>query len=304
MSDKEKYMAYCRQHQVPLFFKPFWLDGYDAAWDVLYASTYESSAFFIYQVEKKLHFRIIRNGMLNPYTGFLFSDSEAPLHIRQTLAEMLIQKLPAADEISIDFHPSIGLDIPFRGLPLHKKITNILSISEPENLYKQYKASLKRQINKAQKLMHVEEKNEINLLYRLYEKTFAKQNIPVALPFTAFEKVWKICVEHQCGKLLFAIDRESAVHAALLLVYDDDTAYYLAGGTDAQFYGSGAMSFLMHKAIETAYALGKKYFDFEGSMLPNVNRFFSAYNPSPVPYLSGSTINSPLLKAMKQLKKR
>ena len=84
------------------------------------------------------------------------------------------------------------------------------------------------------------------------------------------------------------------------MTYDNDTAYYLAGGTDPNFYGSGAMSSLMWHAIQTAIGMKKKVFDFEGSMLPSVDRFFKNFSPQEVHYLHLKKINSFLYSLLKK----
>ena len=74
------------------------------------------------------------------------------------------------------------------------------------------------------------------------------------------------------------------------LCYDDQNAYYLAGGTDAKFYGSGSMSLLLWKAIQESIVLHKKVFDFEGSMVNNVNKFFKNFGTQEIEYISQKSI--------------
>jgi lipid II:glycine glycyltransferase (peptidoglycan interpeptide bridge formation enzyme) len=301
LTSKEKYIAYCAKHKVPLFFKKFWLDLY-AEWDVIYAKENANEVFFVYCMEKKLHFKIIRNPYLTPYSGFYFSQSGMTQETRQKLIDKVLQALPNFHELQLDFLPSLGTGLNFKDFNMEKKVTNILPITDFQEVVAAYKPSLKRQIKKASKHLTVYEQDDIALFFQLHEKTFVKQNKKVLTPFKAFEQTWINCEKNSCGKLLFARDEQQNVHAALFLTFDEEQAYYLSGGTDSYYYGSGAMSLLMHTAIKMSHESGKKYFDFEGSMLPRVNKFFGNFSPKVYEYISISKQESTLLKIIKRLK--
>jgi len=73
--------------------------------------------------------------------------------------------------------------------------------------------------------------------------------------------------------VLSAVDATGALHASLYCVWDDRRAWYLGGGGDPGLRSSGAGSLLMWELIkESAKHVG--CFDFEGSMLPGVERYF------------------------------
>jgi hypothetical protein len=74
------------------------------------------------------------------------------------------------------------------------------------------------------------------------------------------------------------------------LVGDRRTTYYLMGGGDPQLRTSGAGSLLMWEAIRRARAVSQ-VFDFEGSMLRPVERFFRAFGgrQTPYPHVSRAT---------------
>ena len=86
------------------------------------------------------------------------------------------------------------------------------------------------------------------------------------------------------------------MHAALYLVWDERAAYYLLGGGDPELRNSGAHSLIMWEAIKHAATVSKT-FDFEGSMVEPVERFFRAFGGRQVPYHRVTSINSRFLKA-------
>jgi hypothetical protein len=84
--------------------------------------------------------------------------------------------------------------------------------------------------------------------------------------------------------MLFAQDEAGRVHAVSYAVWDRNAAYYLIGGGDPALRTSGASSLLMWESIMRARAV-TDVFDFEGSMLRPVERFFRAFGARQTPYL-------------------
>jgi len=86
-------------------------------------------------------------------------------------------------------------------------------------------------------------------------------------------------------------------------VYDKNTCYYLLGGVDKSSGIQGINNLLILKSIEKAKDLGCVIFDFEGSMLKGVEKFFRSFGPTMHPYY---TINKGKLwlEILLKLKKR
>ena len=85
------------------------------------------------------------------------------------------------------------------------------------------------------------------------------------------------------------------VHAAMLLVWDERRCYYLQGGGDPALRNSGAHSLLVWEAIQRA-ASKSRLFDFEGSMVESVERFFRAFGARQSPYSQVALVRSRLLR--------
>jgi hypothetical protein len=83
--------------------------------------------------------------------------------------------------------------------------------------------------------------------------------------------------------MLFAEDASGQVHAAIYVVWDARSAHYLLSGGDPELRSSGANSFLLWNAIRHA-ATVTPAFDFEGSVLEPVERFFRGFGGRLVPY--------------------
>lgn len=300
MELKKNYIEFCKINDVPLFFQPFWLNMIDENWHVISETIDQTTLLLVYSIEKKYFFKFIRNGHLTPYGGFIFIQKSGSTNeeLQLKLIESLLNKLPSYSLLNIDLHPTIQSLPSNLNCSINKRKTNILALENKDNCYKNLKSALQRQIKKAQKNLSIFEKDDVDLFYQLHIKTFEKNNEKPPTPFNYFQKAWSICKQNNCGKLLFIKDELMNIHATLFLVYDKSTSYYLAGGTDVKFYGSGAMSLLMWHAIEISFDLKKHYFDFEGSDIPSVDNFFKNYNPTEIDYFQLQKTNSFLLKLL------
>jgi hypothetical protein len=86
------------------------------------------------------------------------------------------------------------------------------------------------------------------------------------------------------GALRLAVDSQGRSHAGALFVWDDERVYYLVGGNDAAHRSSGASSLVLWDGIQLAGSLGLR-FDFEGSMIAPIEKFFRGFGGTPEPYL-------------------
>jgi hypothetical protein len=105
------------------------------------------------------------------------------------------------------------------------------------------------------------------------------------------------CKANNSRKIFYARDDQGTVHAAIYIVWDEISAYYLMGGTDQSYRNSGATSLCMWEAIKFASTVTER-FDFEGSMIESVERFFRAFGARQIPYFQIRKVNSRLLKLM------
>lgn len=86
-------------------------------------------------------------------------------------------------------------------------------------------------------------------------------------------------------------------------IYDKNTCYYLLGGVEKKSGIQGVNNLLVQKCIEKAKNLGCRVFDFEGSMLKGVEKFFRSFGPEIVPYFTVNKAKLPI-EMMLKFKKR
>ncbi len=97
--------------------------------------------------------------------------------------------------------------------------------------------------------------------------------------------------------------KENNLLGVVFCVFDKNNCYYLLGGVDKKSGIQGINNVLVQKSIEKAKELGCKTFDFEGSMLKGVEKFFRSFGPELVPYFTINKAKLPL-EILLKFKKR
>ncbi|MBL4652300.1 MAG: GNAT family N-acetyltransferase [Flavobacteriales bacterium] len=163
------------------------------------------------------------------------------------------------------------------------------------SVWENFKDSTRREIKKAEKQLTISTTEDVDLFYKINQKTFDRQKIKNPYSAELFKKVDAICTEKQCKTIYVAKDGEGNVHGSVYIVWDNNTTYYLAGGSDPEYRTSGAHSLLMWHAIKDA-ANRNHVFDFKGSMIESVERFFRGFGAIQTPYFRLRKYNSKVLK--------
>lgn len=81
----------------------------------------------------------------------------------------------------------------------------------------------------------------------------------------------------QANRAMYICTSAGTDIAAGLVVWDNERTYYLMGGYDPMNAHEGGGALVLWQAICDAKARGNKIFDFEGSMIPEVERFFRGF---------------------------
>ena len=91
--------------------------------------------------------------------------------------------------------------------------------------------------------------------------------------------------------------------ACSFCIYDKQTAYYLLGGYDELHKHQGAGANAVWNAVLHAKKIGLSYFDFEGSMIQPVEKFFRGFGASLVPYFTVNKASLPIEVGLKFIKR-
>lgn len=86
-----------------------------------------------------------------------------------------------------------------------------------------------------------------------------------------------------------------------MIKYYDNTVYYLMGGIHPDFKDMGGMDIVQFESIKYALESGRR-FDFEGSMIESIEKYFRSFGSIQTPYFHITKTNSKILKLKKVIK--
>jgi hypothetical protein len=275
-----------------LFQEPWWLNlAAEGQWDeaVVRDST-GVLARLPYRRLRRYGAVILTQPRLTPYAGPWFrpSSARAPREFseRRQLTAELLARLPRHDLFSQNLWPGLPDWLPFHweGFAQSTAYTHWLrDLADTERLWSGFLEAARRQIRKAQKQLEVVVADDVERLCELHELTFTQQGLSAPRERSFVRKLVEGALREGHARIAFAFDAARNAHAANLLVFDQRSAHYLIGGSDARHRASGAASLLMWDAIQFA-ARTCPLFDFEGSMVEKIARFFRGFGSEPVPF--------------------
>jgi hypothetical protein len=302
---KEVYRSLCRtEASIPLFSRDWWLDtacGEDK-WDVLLIE--EKGKVLAAMPLYLPHPKVVS---MPPYTqtmGVWFAPEAGDakyttiLGKRQALCKTLTEALKRYPSFLQNFHYQITDWLPFywEGYRQTTRYTYLLQhIREPDELWNNMSPNIRRNITKARDKFRIEVRRDIPVddFLRVYALSFRRQRQQPP-HIDTLKRLIAECGERGQGGLWGGYDKEGRLHAVAFLVWQESSAYYLAGGGDPAFRESGAHSLVLWEGIKDVSRY-TSLFDFEGSMLVGVERFFREFGAIQTPFFTISRNERSLL---------
>ncbi|MDX9761231.1 MAG: GNAT family N-acetyltransferase [Desulfomonilia bacterium] len=221
---------------------------------------------------------------ISPATGKYASE----LARQKDIMFGLIGQLPRFDFFAQNFHYSITNWLPFywKGFSQTTRYSYVLDdIHGEERLWSELQGNIRREIRKAGRQVEVRDDLGIDSFLALNRKTFARQGMPLPYTRELVLRIDAVLGQRNQRKIFFAEDTKGRIHAALYLIWDSDSAFYLMGGADPDLRNSGSSSLLMWEAIRFSSTVTRR-FDFEGSMLEPIERFFRGFGARQQPFFT------------------
>lgn len=301
MTTKEAYISFCKKEAIPLFHQPIWWDAVLNDWDVTRFEHENTFAFMPFASYKKWGFSFSRNPFLTPYSGLLFGNKDYTLEQKQNLTNQASAFLKQYSISSYNGNVQLcqGIKTPIM------KSTHLLSLNIPiDEIHKNFNSNIKRQIKKASKQLKIVKTYDLKELYKCYLDSMGRQQGTETVPMDIAQRTIELCQQKEIGVIYLAVDENKNVHSAIWNVADDNSSYYLLGGSKKEFMGSGSMSLLLWHCIQLAHSDKKEFFDFEGSEIPGVAKFFASFGSTKVDYPVLSAPTNPILQVILSLRNR
>ncbi len=310
MHSQATYRALCESEtDIPLFLQAWWLDATCGAesWDVvLVEKGGQVHAALPYRMSRRQGFRVLSQPPLTPFLGPWLRDTGAKTansYSRQKdLMTELIAQLPAFDHYQQNWSPRITNWLPFywQGFKQSTRYTYAINeLGEENALWGRLRENIRTDIRKARNRFRltVDADAALDEFLRLNDLVFSRQGRTRPYADAYVSRIDAECSARACRRIFIARDDEGRAHAGVYLVWDKRSAHYLLGGGDPELRNSGATSLCMWEAIRFAATVTKR-FDFEGSMIEPIERFFRAFGADQVPYFEVSKTPSRLLAGL------
>ncbi|NRP15025.1 GNAT family N-acetyltransferase [Marinobacterium sp. xm-a-152] len=308
MTNKEKYRLLCEQEtSIPIFSQAWWLDAVAGdGWDVVMAKKGDQVIGALpYVVKRKFGFTLLTQPSLTQTLGPWIKPTQKSYpkklsHEKDVLGE-LADRLPKCDHYRHNWHCDLQNWLPFywRGFEQTTRYTyRLLLSSDEDRLWKDLQQNIRGDIRKARERENVSvREGSLEEFLGLNKMVFQRQNR--SLPYTSesVARIHEAASARNAKDCLVAEGPDGKLHAGAYIVRSGDTAYYLMGGGDPELRNSGATSLVLWEAIlrqpETV-----DVFDFEGSMIEPIERFFRGFGAVQTPYFCVSRSNSKLFKLL------
>jgi hypothetical protein len=311
MSAKARYHDFCRTApDVPVFAQPWYLDACSAGggWDVVLAEEKgRVVAGLPYFHKQKGPFRYATMPLFLKWLGpYVLPEFRGKLPKEHELLKLLIAQLPNFAAFKQNFYPTATNWLPFYWEKFRQTTFYTYRLHQLRNLAQieaGLGAGIRRDIRQARHKVQVVHHLPLSTVYTVNKLSFTRQNLPAPYSEAQFRRLDTALVAHNARQLFFAVDEQGRVHSVAYLIWDNTTAYYLLAGDDPALRASGAGVLLAWECIRYASeVLGLDCFDFEGSMLPGVERIRVRFGAVQTPYFFIWKYNSRLFELLEKVK--
>ncbi len=309
LTNKEKYKKLCElEDSIPIFSRFWWLNAAcgDSNWDVVLV---EKGGIIFgsmpYMIKQKFMFTLLvqpqLTQVLGPWIRYPENQKyEKKLSHEKKIISSLVGKLPHFSMYRQSFHYKYQNWLPFYwlGFTQTTRYTYVIEdLSNTDDIWLNMQSRIKTDIRKATDKFGLQLviSSDLDDFLRVNAMTFSRQGIKALYSNEFVKKLDFACTDNDCRRIFLAKDSHGRIHAAIYIIWDEQSAYYLMGGGDPELRNSGATAFLIWEAIKFCGGVTKA-FDFEGSMLESVENFCRGFGAVQKSYHTVSKINSKLLR--------
>ncbi|MFZ6052142.1 peptidoglycan bridge formation glycyltransferase FemA/FemB family protein [Halocola ammonii] len=251
------------------------------------------AGFYLFR-DKIKGFTFYRNPPFTPHNGFVFVNSGTNpakrLGKEKKVVRAMADKLAELARKNIvtvslpqslqDLQPFSWND--FKIVPQYTYIHD-LERSE-EELFDCFSPETRNSIRKAQKDgVEIDQSHDPELAKKIIVENLERKAAKIEKYW--LDKIFSDFLTPENSFMTFTQKREQTLGVAVC-VFDQQAAYYILGGVDQKIENIGAGPLGIWSSMLRAKSLGLKIFDFEGSMIPEVERFFRSFGPQQKTYFS------------------
>jgi len=232
---------------------------------------------------------------LGPVIAPSASESrEGRLSHEMALLESLVGALPHADYVTVNLDPRCANWLPFHwaGFRQTSLCTYVLpDLADLDAVFSGFAHMKRKNVKRAQKVVEVREDLDAAQFHAFHSSTLAQRGRTISYRLDLLRRIMASGREGDGRKTWYAVDAAGHMHAAIVVVWDPKSAYYLLSAIDPRYVNSGASTLLVWHAIRHV-AGHTREFNFEGSMVRGVEHSFRKFGAVQVPYSQVSRVPS------------
>lgn len=294
-SRKEIYVSQVEKYDLSFQGQPWWLDtvcGPDG-WGVALAFDDDGGPIGAMPFGRiQRGFPILKMPPFTAYFPIWLKDMGADRTVRQyhwehKALEELIAQLPPNWLIDQQYAPDLSNGLPFhaKGFKVYTRYTYQLEPRLPvDDLWAGMESATRNAIRKAKTQVRLRSDGSPEQLYELIRLGYRHKGMKTPFSIQALRAVDDCLAEREMRTIYFAEDEQGRIHAACYVVWDRNRAYGLLNAAHPEHRKSGAQYRVLWQVLKDAAKRGVT-FDFEGSMLPRIERVFRSFGARRVPYL-------------------
>jgi hypothetical protein len=246
---------------------------------------------------------------LGPWVRATGEDYRHALAEQHAVLVDLISRVPRFAHLAQRCPPAFvdGLPFVWAGFDVRVGYTyRLFELDDLDRVWAGLETQRRRATKKAQRTLEVAVETELDRVLHLSDVNLRRAGVSIQYTRDTIRRIDLACRGRGACSLLTARDVRGAPRAFLYLVHDEETTFYILGGTDESGRAAGAMTLLLWEGIACA-AERDTVFDFDGSMVETIERFFRSFGAKQVPYLMVSRTKAlarpvvPLARAVRRL---
>lgn len=293
-ANKEIYRQLILSHPIPIYLQTEWLDIvsiHGMEWDVVFSYDAQNNiqGYWPYVFKQQVFWKKITMPSFTPYMGprLIYPEHQNEyerISFENKVLKELQGKLPAFAEIKFKWSRDYTnwLSFYWNQFQQQTSYTYIIpNTSDSNQVFSGFKKSIQRQIRKASESLQIREAEEAKSVIQMLQLSLGEASRRL-LNREVLQKLHIIAHAKKQSYILEAVSSDGQVIGAIYLLFDQREMMYLYGGYDDKINDSGAMPLLFWTALQKANEL-QLSFNFEGSMIPGVERFFRSFGAIQTP---------------------
>ncbi|WP_439880427.1 GNAT family N-acetyltransferase [Pontibacter sp. MBLB2868] len=227
-------------------------------------------------------------GVLQPYftqqLGLFTTVSSAFKNIQDYLA--LIPDKYKNVYLQLNTGNTNALNIEIQTVSLSERVTYHLDLRPTyKDLLKNYRN--RHKLHKAQRSgLEIKPLKNIKPLVSIFKATKGRELSEMKEKhYRMLAGLYEVLQKHNAAELLQVVNSMAQPVAAALFIVQPGKVIFLFSASSEEGRKSAAMTLLLDHVIRK-YANANVIFDFEGSMVPSVAKFYANFGATPVPYVS------------------